>query len=123
MWRTRCHSEQRPLDDVVDLSARLLAGLVHDAGGVPVLRRVLPQALPWVGFLPAGAVDEFFAELVTTLQAAVSIDNMWPVSQVLVEWRHTAEIYADPELYAAALRPLGDDGGPVSRPDSPGSEG
>lgn len=25
----------------------------------------------------------------TTLQA-VSIDNLWPVSQLLVEWRHTA---------------------------------
>ncbi|MGH3844442.1 MAG: hypothetical protein ACRDS0_23795 [Pseudonocardiaceae bacterium] len=35
-------------------------------------------------------------ELVATLQGAVSIDNLWPVSQLLVEWRHTAEIYAEP---------------------------
>jgi hypothetical protein len=108
-------------DEVVDLSARLLAGFVHDAGGVPVLRRILPQALPWVGFLPAVAVDELLDELVATLQAAVSIDNLWPVSQLLVEWRHTAEIYADPGLHSAALRPLGEDGGPVPRPGAPES--
>ncbi|MGQ0774593.1 MAG: hypothetical protein ACT4NY_09275 [Pseudonocardiales bacterium] len=108
-------------DEVVDLSARLLACLVHDAGGALLLRRILPQALPWVTFLPTDAVDELVAELVTTLQAAVSIDNLWPVSQLLVEWRHTAEIYADPRLYAAATRRLGDDGGPVPRPEAPGS--
>lgn len=56
-----------------------------------------------------------------TLQAAVSIDNLWPVSQLLVEWRHTAEIYADPVLYTAATRVLGDDGDPVPRPESPES--
>ena len=70
---------------------------------------------------PAEAVDELGAELVATLRAAVSIDNLWPVSQLLVEWRHTAEIYADPVLYRAATRVLGEDGGPVPPPEVPGS--
>ncbi|MGH3926633.1 MAG: hypothetical protein ACRDTT_27860 [Pseudonocardiaceae bacterium] len=108
-------------DEVIDLAARLLAGLVHDAGGALLLRRILPQALPWVMFLPTEAVDELVAELVTTLGAAVSIDNLGPVPQLLVEWRHTAEIYADPVLYAAATRVLGDDGDPVPRPEAPES--
>ena len=108
-------------DEVIDVSARLLTGFMHDADGALILRRVLPQALPWVTFLPAEAVDEFVAELVATLRAAVSIDNLWPVSQLLVEWRHTAEIYADPLLYTAATRVLGDDGGPVPRPEVPGN--
>ena len=56
-----------------------------------------------------------------TLQDAVSIDNLWPVSQLLVEWRHTAEIYADPGLHTAATRVLGEGGGPVPRPEAPGS--
>ncbi|MGH3923450.1 MAG: hypothetical protein ACRDTT_11390 [Pseudonocardiaceae bacterium] len=106
-------------DEVIDLSVRLLAGLVHDAGGALVVRRILPQALPWVTFLPTEAVGEFLDELMVTLQAAVSIDNLWPVSQLLVEWRHTAEIYADPQLYAAVTRVLGGDGGPVPRPEAP----
>ncbi len=106
-------------DEVIDVSARLLAGFVHDADGALILRRILPQVLPWVTFLPTGAVDELVEELVATLRAAVSIDNLWPASQVLVEWRHTAEIYADPLLHAAATRALGEDGGPVPRPDAP----
>jgi len=106
-------------DEVVDLSARLLAGLVHDEGGMPVLRRILPQALPWVAFLPEGGADELLEELVATLRAAISIDNLWPVSRLLVEWRHTAEIYADPHLHAEATRQLGEDGGPVRPPEAP----
>ncbi len=51
----------------------------------------------------------------------MSIDNLWPVSQLLVEWRHTAEIYADPLLHEAATRTLGDEGGPVPRPKAPES--
>lgn len=106
-------------DEVIDMSARLLAGLLHDADGALLLRRILPQVLPWVTFLPTKAVDELVEELVATLQAAVSIDNLWPVSQLLVEWRHTAEVYADPLLYTAATRVLGDEGGPVLRPNTP----
>ncbi len=70
-------------DEVIDLSARLLTGLVHETGGALILRRILSQALPWVTFLPAGAVDELVTELVAMLQAAVSIDNLWPVSQLM----------------------------------------
>lgn len=77
-------------DEVIDVSSRLLAGFVHDTDGVLILRRILPQALPWVTFLPPEALNELVEELVDTLQAAVSIDNLWPVSQVLVEWRHSA---------------------------------
>lgn len=105
-------------DEVVELSARLLAGLVHDEAGVSVLRRVLPEALPWVAFLPDGGTDELVEELAATLRAAISIDNLWPVSQLLIEWRHTAEIYADPHLHAEAKRRLGADGGPVPRPEA-----
>jgi hypothetical protein len=104
-------------DEVIDVSARLLAGFAHDADGA----LILPQALPWVTFLPNGAVDGLVEELVDTLQAAVSIDNLWPVSQLLVEWRHTAEIYADPQLHTAATRALGDDDSPVPRPEAPES--
>ncbi len=105
-------------DEVVDLSARLLAGLVHDEAGAPMLSRLLPQALPWVAFLPDDGTEEFVAELVATLRAAISIDNLVPVSQLLTEWRHTAEIYADRHLHAEALRPLAVDGGPVPRPET-----
>jgi hypothetical protein len=112
---------RRKKTEVIDVSARLLAGFAHDADGALILHRILPQALPWVTFLPIEAVDELVAELVATLQAAVSIDNLWPVSQLLVEWRHTAEIYANPLLHTAATRTLGADDGSVPRPEAPES--
>ncbi len=52
-------------------------------------------------------------------ERAAREDEVIDVSAQLVEWRHTAEIYADPVLHTAATRVLGDDGGPVPRPESP----
>jgi hypothetical protein len=81
-----------------------------------VLREVLPTVLPWVRFLPDADVDTMADEFVATAQAAASVSNMAPIWQLLIEWRHTAEVHADPELYRAlASRSLGDFGS-VPRP-------
>ncbi|MEU9832814.1 hypothetical protein AB0D67_14920 [Streptosporangium sp. NPDC048047] len=104
-------------NEVIDLTARLLAALFRDeAGGAEILRRVLPDVLPWTRFLPAPAVEEFLASLSETAPAAASLGNLAPVTQLLVEWRHTAEIHADPRLLAALTAPRGNDFGPVPRP-------
>jgi hypothetical protein len=104
--------------EVVDLTARLLAGLLAENGGTDLIRRVMPTALPWTRFLPAAAVDEFAAEFVATVAAAASVNNMAPLIQLIVEWRDTAEVYADPELFAALSRPTEGDLGPVPMPGS-----
>jgi hypothetical protein len=57
----------------------------------------LPTVVPWVRFLPAEDVEMMVAEFIATVQAACAIGNTAPVSQVLTEWRHTAEVHADPE--------------------------
>ncbi len=69
-------------------------------------------AYPWVDFLPADDVDTMAGEFI----AAASVGDLAAVSQLLIEWCHTAEIHADPDLYRA-LRgaPLGDFGA-VPRP-------
>ena len=95
--------------EVVDLAARLLAGLAHRDPGL--LREVLPTVLPWVRFLPPVDVDALVDDFVATVAAAVSIGSTTAVSQLLAEWRHTAEIHADPELYRVlTARSLGDFG-------------
>lgn len=100
--------------EVVDLTARLLATLVRRDPAA--LREALPTVLPWARFLPAADVDELITEFIATVEAAAALGNTAPVSQLLTEWRHTAEIHADPELYEALTRrPLGDFG-PVPRP-------
>jgi len=56
--------------------------------------------------------DEFIA----TTEAAAAVGKTAAVSQLLVEWRHTAEVHADPELHRTLTsQPLADFG-PVPRP-------
>ncbi|WP_433079375.1 hypothetical protein ACQP1P_39995 [Dactylosporangium sp. CA-052675] len=101
--------------EVIDVTSRLLAGVARREPGL--LREVLPNALPWVRFLPATDIDDMAAELVSTTEAAAAIGNTAAVSQCLVEWRHTAEIHADPDLYRALTTQPLDDFGPVTRPE------
>jgi hypothetical protein len=100
--------------EVIDVTARLLASIVRRDRGL--LREVLPTALPWVRFLPAADLDAMAEEFVATTEAAAAIGNTAAVAQLLVEWRHTAEVHADPDLHRAlTMQPLGDFG-PVPRP-------
>lgn len=95
---------------VVDLTARLLAGLVRTQPPAAV-RGVLAEALPWVAFLPEADVDQLLTELVAVAQGAASLANLSPVAVLLTQWRHTAEVYADPVLLELLSRePKGDFG-------------
>ncbi len=104
--------------EVVDVAARLLAGVLGRSGGADLIREVLPTVLPWVRFLPAAAAGELSAEFVEVAHAAAAVDNVAPVAQLLAEWRHTAEVYADPELHATLARAHEGDYGPVPVPDA-----
>lgn len=101
--------------EVFDLTGRLLVSILHREPHL--LSEVLPTVLPWARFLPTADVDQLAAELAATAEAASAIGNMAPVSQLLTEWRHTAEIYADPDLYQALTTQSLGDYGPVPRPD------
>jgi hypothetical protein len=100
---------------VVDFTAGLLAGLVRH-GSPETLRTVLPEALPWVTFLPEADVVPFIRELVTVAQGAASIEDLTPLSVLLTQWRHTAEVYADPALLDILTREPEGDLGPVPAP-------
>jgi hypothetical protein len=104
---------------VVDFTARLLAGLVR-AENVAVIRKLLPDALPWLTFLPEADFDAFVAELVTVAQGAAELGNLAPVAVLLTQWRHSAEIFADPVLLEILTREPEGDLGPVPIP--PGKE-
>ena len=90
--------EQLERDEtVVEFTARLLAGLVRSEN-IAVIRRLLPDAVPWVTFLPDADVDVFVTELVTIAQGAAELGNLAPVAVLLAQWQHSAEVYADPVL-------------------------
>ncbi|WP_261555911.1 hypothetical protein [Frankia tisae] len=100
---------------VVDFATRMLAGLVH-TGNAAALRQALPDALPWTTFLPPEDVDTFFTELIGTARGAMALNTLAPIAILLAQWRHSAEIHADPALHALLTREPDGDLGPVSRP-------
>ena len=85
-----------------------------------LLLDILPDAFPWVRFLPESDLHAFAVELVDTMRAADSVGNSASVAQLLIAWQHTAEVYSDPELLAALTRDHGDDYGPVPDPRGTG---
>lgn len=101
---------------VVDFTSRLLAGLVR-AGNTAAIRQVLPEALPWVAFLPGDDADEFVAELAAVAAGAADLGNLAPVAILLAQWRHTAEVHADPALRELITREPESDLGPVPVPE------
>ncbi|MBH0780962.1 hypothetical protein [Nocardia bovistercoris] len=100
---------------VVDFTARLLAGLVRNLG-IEAVRDALPDAVPWVTFLPPADRDQFLVELVEVARGAAALENLGPLATLLSQWRHTAEIHADPELLAILTREPEGDLGAVPRP-------
>ena len=101
---------------VVDFTSRLLTSLVRTEN-IAALRQALPEALPWSTFLPPEDVDILLAELVDTARGAVSLDNLAPIALLLTQWKHSAEIYADPALLAILTREPDGDLGPVPMPE------
>ena len=88
---------------VVDFTARLLADLIRTQG-TAALREVLPDVVPWVAFLPADDAELFLAELADIALSAVSLGDLMAIGTLLAQWRHTAEVYADPALLAILTR-------------------
>ncbi|MEU8889525.1 hypothetical protein [Streptomyces sp. NPDC048442] len=102
---------------VVSAATRMLAAIARrEPGSTELLLDLLPDAFPWVRFLPEPDVHAFAVELVSTMRAAESIANSASVAQLLTAWQHTAEVHSDPELLAALTTDHGADYGPVPDP-------
>ena len=103
---------------VVRDTTRLFREMMRKDPAVMTLAvEVLPSVFPWVRHLPEDARREFAAEWLDALAAAGELDNGAAVETVVAAWQHTAEIYADPELFAILTREHdGTDYGPVPRP-------
>ncbi|MPZ28359.1 MAG: hypothetical protein GEV12_18580 [Micromonosporaceae bacterium] len=102
--------------EVSSATVRFFMAMVkHNDQARELLLHALPEVFPWVRFLPDEDARAFLADLVDTLRAAEAINNSAPVAQLITEWRHTAEVHADPHLREVLSREA-DDFGPVPPP-------
>ncbi|MQY16408.1 hypothetical protein SRB5_66070 [Streptomyces sp. RB5] len=88
----------------------------REPSSTDLLVGMLPDALPWVRFLPEPDLRAFADELVDTMREADTVGNNACVAQTLITWQHTAEVHSDPELLAVLMRDHAEDYGPVPNP-------
>ncbi|GAA4717404.1 hypothetical protein [Promicromonospora umidemergens] len=100
--------------EVIELVARLLVTIAQSQRAS--LADLLPGALPWMRFLPHADAETMTAEFIDAAEAAAALGNTAAINRLVVEWRHTAEVHADPDLRRALADPELGDFGPVDRP-------
>ncbi|GHG62762.1 hypothetical protein [Streptomyces griseocarneus] len=104
--------------EVVDSTTRVFAALLReDSDQISRLTDGFAAAFPWLRFLPEEQRHQFVRDLIDTARASTDLGIINPIAQVITEWKHTAEVYADPELQAALMAEYVDeDYGPAPEP-------
>lgn len=104
----------------LDTLTRLVRNLVLTRS----IEAAVRETFPWSRALPVDGRKEFFAEFGETFEMCKDLDVWVPLEQMLIEWKATAAIYADPELRDALRRPMvvDEDLGPVLAPEVPDAE-
>lgn len=110
MYEHRAEAESM----AVDTTARLLAAVTQRHPDL--VNDFLPAVLPWVRLLPDQEQITFAHEFVSTAEASGSLGSPAALAQLLIEWRHTAEVHSDPELHRPRTRDHLDDHGEVAPP-------
>ncbi|MCF6474853.1 prevent-host-death family protein [Nonomuraea sp. MG754425] len=107
----------RDREETASVVAHLLSALVTSEEGVRAVEHALPAVFSWARHLSAEERREFVQDLVAATQDAADLDVHATLHRVIVEWRATARILADPALTARLTRPLpGEDHGEVLAP-------
>ena len=76
----------------------------------------MTEEMPWLEWLPAHERRDCVSELLTNLGAGAETGTLEPFSRSVAEWRHTAEVWADPELAERLSSQLPGDGPVLERP-------
>lgn len=101
--------------EVVSAAAAVLRALATTAE-VGVFRSAVVSAFAWATLLSDAEVDQFARDLADAFQVGASLDNPAPPAQAIEAWRHTAEVYADPDLARILGSSTTGDGGAVPAP-------
>ncbi|WP_219601797.1 hypothetical protein [Nonomuraea indica] len=107
----------RQREETADIAARMIAALLASDEGALAVLHTLPAVFPWVRHLTEEETREFVQELVDATRDAVDLDVHATLHRVIVEWRATARILADPVLTEQLTRSLPEeDHGEVTAP-------
>jgi len=102
-------------DEATTVAASALRSLARSHPDL--VAAALVDELPWLSWLPDDEEAQCVKQMVVDLAAGASVKSYRAFFQHMIQWKHTAEIYADPELLAEITRPLtGPEYGPVPRP-------
>lgn len=101
-------------DGALSAARALRNALAHLPGASAA--EVLVEEFPWAELLPLTDQLQFVSDFVRAVGASAELGRWSVLAQVLVEWKATAAVYADPVLVAELSRPLDDDLGPVPAP-------
>lgn len=86
--------------------------LAHPSPGEAV--GALVEEFPWLDLLPVADRRQFATDFVRAVAASAELDRWSVLAQVIIEWRATAAVHADPAMAEELTRPLSDDLGLVS---------
>ncbi|MDQ2873919.1 MAG: hypothetical protein M3Y33_03520 [Actinomycetota bacterium] len=96
---------------------RILAELLASPEESARLAVLLPAVYPWARYLPDYELKAFAFELRDALRDG-GADAPELMERVVIGWRGTAEVHADPDLFRAVTAE-GSDYGPVPEPAAP----
>ncbi len=100
--------------EAISALTRLLRNLATHS---PVaLNAAVEDAFAWTWFLPQPDREVFVEELTRMLLGAAAVGSYYPVTQLISEWKATAEIHADPGLASRLGKPLEASGDTVPTP-------
>lgn len=110
---TRADREASRADTFTAIGRALRNLAVHHPAA---LGAALADAFPWMEFLPAADRHAFLDEYSRIVAAAAALDSYELLSQLVQEWRATAEVHADPKLARRLRRAVDAEGAPAARP-------
>ncbi len=113
LWLSRADREADRSETFAAVGRALRNLAVHSP---TALADSLVDAFPWTLFLPAAERRLFVDEFSRVLTAGAELDNLTPLTQMLREWRATAEVHADPLLARRLRRKLQAAGNAVAVP-------
>ena len=113
LWLSRADRETERAEAFMTVARALRNLAVHSPGAVA---QALPEVFPWLDFLPLADRRRFVEEFSRTVTAAAELENLGPLTQLVREWRASAELHADPKLARRLRRPIQAAGDPVLPP-------